>query len=297
MPVQSFRELGRSMEGAIDSPTTARRRFVVILGDDALQKDEKNLDVINALGGGLWGTPHPEFAFLKLKKFTLNETFGDNPYHVEAILEYGLVTANQMLPPVAQPPVTQARKPEWIYESVAGEQVPALFYYNGSSLAPLTNSAYDYFEGLTVPESLTRVTIRQNFQSRPDAIISSFGNVNSDAWAGAAVHHCKHEGSKVEQVFELWGNVEYVYWRVESQILFRPTGWNLQLPDVGFNYLGENGKQRAMVFDNENGEWIPSPNPVALNGGGGPAGGAPAILERRVMPETAFQPLFGAPPT
>jgi len=140
------------------------------------------------------------------------------------------------------------------------------------------------------------VTITQNTASRPSGIINSFGFLNSDAFSGAAVNHCKHEGSKVEKVEELWGNVRYSYWRAESQVLFRPTGWNLQLPDVGFNFISGAQKRRAMVFDNENSEWVPSPNPLGLNGSGGLTGSFPNILERRVLPQTSFTGLFGAPP-
>lgn len=290
MSVISYRELGRTIEGAIGESTVAKRRFVVILDDNATVTPTANLDVVAAVGGGLWGADHPEFSFLKLRKVVMNETFGDNPYHVEVILEYAVLTQNQALAPLD-------RVPDWKFEVVSGEQVPALFYYDGSTRRPLTNSANDYFEGLTVEESLTRATITQNYQSRPDGLIGSFGYLNSDAFAGAAIHHCKHEGSRIERVEELWGNVVVAYWKAESQILFRPTGWNLQLPDVGFNYLSGGQKRRAMVFDFENGEFVPSAGPVGLNGSGAQTGSYPAILERRVLPETSFSSLFGSPPS
>lgn len=290
MSVSSFRELGRTLEGEVGGTTVAKRRFVVILDDNATVTPTANLTVINTVGGGTWGVAHPEFSFLRLRKATMSETFGDNPYHVEVTLEYGVLASNLLLSPLSRPA-------EWVYEAVPGDQVPALFFYDGSSRRPLTNSAYDYFEGLTVPESLTRVTIKQNTASRPAGIINSFGFLNSDQFSGAAVHHCKHEGSKVEQVEELWGNVRYVYWRAESQVLLRPTGWNLQLPDVGFNYISGNEKRRAMVFDFENSEWIPSPGPLGLDGSGGLTGGYPAILNRRVLPDTSFVGLFGTPPS
>ena len=289
MAVSSFRELGRTVEGAIGESTVAKRRFVVILDDDALDTPTANLEVVVAVGGGLWGAAHPEFDFLHLRKVVMNETFGDNPYHVEVTLEYAVLTDNQKLEPLL-------RTPEWKFEVVSGEQVPALYYYDGETKRPLVNSANDYFEGLTVEESLTRATIKQNFAKRPDGIIGSFGYVNSDSFAGTAPYQCKHEGSTVERVEELWGNVVQTYWKAESQVLFRPTGWNLQLPDVGWNFIAGGQKRRAMVFDFQNGEWIPSANPVGLNGSGGQTGGYPEILERRVVPETSFTALFGSPP-
>jgi hypothetical protein len=289
MAVASFRELGRTIEGAIGESTVAKRRFVVILDDNATVTPTANLDVVNAVGGGLWGVAHPEFSFLKLRKIVMNETFGENPYHVEVILEYAVLTTNQALGPLD-------RIPEWKFEVVSGEQIPALSYYDGTDRRPLTNSANDYFEGLTVEESLTRATITRNFASRPDAIIGSFGYVNSDSFVGTNPYQCKHEGSTIERIEELWGNAIVPYWKAESQVLFRPTGWNLQLPDVGFNFLSGNQKRRAMVFDFENGEWIPSAGPVGLNGSGAQTGSYPAILERRVLPEASFTGLFGSPP-
>jgi hypothetical protein len=289
MAVSSFRELGRTLEGEVGGTTVAKRRFVVILDDNATVTPTANLSVINAVGGGTWGVKHPEFDFLRLRKATMTENFGDNPYHVEVTLEYSVLASKLLLKPLERPA-------EWVYEAVPGDQVAALFFYDGTTRRPLTNSAFDYFEGLTVPESLTRVTITQNTQNRPAGIINSFGFLNSDSFSGADVHHCKHEGSKVEQVEELWGNVRYNYWRAESQILFRPSGWNLRLPDIGFNFISGAQKRRAMVFDFENGEWVPSPNPLGLDGFGGLTGGYPAILNRRVLPETSFSGLFGSPP-
>jgi hypothetical protein len=289
MAVSSFRELGRTLEGEVGGTTVAKRRFVVILDDNATVTPTANLQVIDAVGGGTWGVAHPEFSFLRLRKATMAENFGDNPYHVEVTLEYGVIASSLLVGPLFRPA-------EWVYEAVPGDQLPALFFYDGATRRPLTNSAYDYFEGLTVPESLTRVTIKRNFAGRPTGIINSFGFLNSDAFSGAAVHHCKHEGSKVEKVEELWGNVRYNYWRAESQVLFRPSGWNLQLPDVGFNYISGGEKRRAMVFDFENSEWIPSAGPLGLDGSGGLTGGYPAILSRRVLPEVSFSGLFGSPP-
>jgi hypothetical protein len=290
MAVSSFRELGRTLEGEVGGVTVARRRFVVILDDNATVTPTANMEVVNAVGGGTWGVAHPEFSFLRLRKATMNENFGDNPYHVEVTLEYSVIPSSLILAPLSRPA-------EWVFESVSGDQLPALFFFDGTTKRPLTNSAFDFFEGLTVPESLTRATITRNYGGRPDGIINSFGYLNSDTFSGAAAHHCKHEGSKVEKVEELWGNVRYNYWRAESQILFRPSGWNLQLPDVGFNYISGGQKRRAMVFDFENGEWIPSAGPLGLDGSGGLTGGYPAILNRRVLPQVSFVGLFGNAPS
>jgi hypothetical protein len=96
---------------------------------------------------------------------------------------------------------------------------------------------------------------------------------------------------------EAHNNNVYTYWATTCELLYRESKWNLQLPDVGWNFIGGGQKRRAMVFDFENGEWVASANPVALNGSGGQSSGFPAILERRVNSEANFGDLFGTPPT
>jgi hypothetical protein len=79
--------------------------------------------------------------------------------------------------------------------------------------------------------------------------------------------------------------------------MYRQTGWVLQLPDVGWNYLSGGQKRRAMVFDFENGEWVASANPVGLDGSGNQTSGQPAVLQRRVNQVANFTTLFGTPPS
>jgi hypothetical protein len=86
------------------------------------------------------------------------------------------------------------------------------------------------------------------------------------------------------------------YWQATAELHYRQSGHNLQLPDIGWNFLGGGQKRRAMVFDFENSEWIASPNPVGLDGSGGLTLGVPAILNRRVNPEANFSSIFGTPP-
>jgi hypothetical protein len=291
MAVTSYKELARTMEGAIGQNTVAIRRFAVILDDNQLTSPTTNTAIYTAVGVNYWGTAHPEFSFLKLRKVKLTENLGDNPYFCEVTAEYGVLKPNESLAPLS-------RSAEWSFEQVAGERVPALYYYDGggnSTTYPLLNSAYDYFEGLTVEESLTQATIKQNFASRPDGIIGSFGFLNSDGWCSASAHTCKHVGSKIELVAEEWNNSTVSYWRAESNVLFRASSWNLLIPDVGFNQLVGGQKRRCMVYDFENDEWVPSPNPVGLSGGV-QTNGRPDILTRRVLPATSFSGLFGSPP-
>jgi len=291
MGVSTIHELARSAEGALGSNTVAKRRFAVVLTDDTITNATTHGTIFTAAGVGQWGAAHPEFAFLRLFKVSLQENLSDNPYHVEVTAEYRVLGANETLAPLSRPA-------QWQFEQVTGERIPALYYFDGGgngNTLPLTNSAGDYFEGLTYEEALTQATITKNYSTRPDGVIQSFGFINSDSFAGAATHTCKHAGSTISQVSEEWANAIVNYWKVESKILFRSTSWNLLIPDVGFNQVVGGQKRRCMVFDFQNAEWVPSPNPVGLSNGA-QIDGAPTLLTRRVIPEVAFTPLFGSPP-
>lgn len=292
MGVLSSRELARTYETELRTVTSAQRRWIVICDDNAITAPVTIQEVANHLGLGDFCAAHPEYGWLGVRKFTFSENYENNPYHVLMVADYGFCSDNDKKIP-------SARDAEWAFELVTGEQVPALYFFSGSgnnTKKPLTNSANDYFEGLTFEETLTQARIVKNYTTRPDSVINAFGYVNSDTFAGAPAHHCRHAGSRIEKVSEAYGSVLYNYWRVESTVLFRSTSWNLLLPDVGWNYLASGQKRRGLVFDFENAEWVPSPNPVGLNGSGGQTTGEPAILDRRVYPETSFVSLFGNPP-
>lgn len=86
------------------------------------------------------------------------------------------------------------------------------------------------------------------------------------------------------------------FYRATAELLYRQSGWALMLPDIGYNFISGGQKRRAMVFDFENSEWVPSPNPVGLDGFGNLANGQPEILIRPVNPQVSFSALFGATP-
>jgi hypothetical protein len=178
--------------------------------------------------------------------------------------------------------------------------VPALFYFDQSgnaSTKPLTNSAFDYFSGLTTDEAQCKIIIQENRTNFPSQrAIDLTNTINSSSWIGGATHTWKCQGINGELKFEVFGEVLYRYWSVTVELLYRQTGWPLQLPDVGFNFIANNQKRRAVVFDFENGEFVASPNPVGLNGSGAQTLGAPAILTRRVHREVNFNSFFANPP-
>ena len=294
MAVVSVKELFRKNVYEVAKPRQLTREFVVVLSDDSVFSPSSESDVFNT---GLIpdiGHLHPTYGTVqtgiyKVRKITYTEGHDGSPYHVHVSVEYDIVLANELLSP-------DLRAATWEFVSAPGE-VPALYYYDGSgntTMRPLTNSAYDYFSGLVTQEATIVARVQKNFSSLPTDWIGSQNHVNNAVYLGCNAHTWKVNSVEVQQTAEQ-GSAPY--WHATAELHFRQSGHNYQLPDVGFNFLSGGQKRRCMVFDFENGEWIPSPNPVGLNGSGAQTGGAPSILNRRVNPEINFQSLFGTPPT
>ena len=290
MPIQSWRELARTTEGEVRGTTTATRTFVLTLVDTTLEgSPPTEAEIISTLSLDNWGTAHPALTFLGLRKVSITERFSDSPYHVQVVAEYGLVTANDLLAPTS-------RTSEWTFAAEPA-QVPAFYYWDGTTRRPLVNSANDYFEGLTTEEQIVRATIKKNYANFPASQMQATNKINSGDYFGCPAHSWKVAGVNATYTIESYNNVIYTYWATTCEIVYRESKWNLQLPDVGWNFIGGGQKRRAMVFDFQNGEWVASANPVALDGSGGQSSGFPAILERRVNSEANFSTLFGTPPT
>lgn len=297
MGVVSVKELFRKNIYEIGKQRQLTREFVIVLSDDAITNPMAESvpfasflipDVATQSVQHL----HPTYTNYKCRKVTYTEGYEGSPYHIHVLAEYGVVLANELKSPTQRDSV-------WEFDSTPGE-VPALYYYNGDgngTMLPLTNSAYDYFQGLTTTEQLVVARVTYNFASLPTAWIGSQNFVNDSTYMGRPAHSWKVARVSVNQTEEEFGGQVVRYWQATAELHYRQSGHNYQLPDVGFNFIGGGQKRRCMVFDFENAEWIPSPNPVGLNGSGAQTGGAPAILNRRVNPVADFQTLFGAPPT
>lgn len=301
MPIQSVNELARTFENELGGTPKAIRTWAVTLTNDTLENNPSNIAEVLShpsinLNSG-WGVQHPDIANASVgnRKVTITERFQDSPYHIQVVAEYGVFSEQEKLAPTN-------RQAEWSFVSQPSD-VPALYYWDGSTRKALTNSAFDFYEGLTTQEQLVRATIKKNYldfdaANGPRDLIKATNKINSGEYLGCPVHTWKVAGVNTSYVTELSNNVAYQYWSTSSEIIFRQSTWNLFLPDVGWNFIDGGQKRRAMVFDFENGEWVASPNPVGLNGSGGMNFTAtPFIHERRVHEEENFSELFGTPPT
>ena len=292
MGVTVAKELPRTLEGEIGKSSTLTRTWICVLDDTSVTGTAVTFsDLLTATGTTWWGTAHPSSPIFKLRKVSCEEGYEGSPYHVKVEAEYGIVRDEEFLTPTSRDAV-------WSFEA-AGAEVPALFYYSGSGNAtmyPLTNSANDYFQGLTTMEGMVQASVVKNYATLPSAQINSTNAVNSDTWSGCAPGTLRVVGVDVKYVYEEFQNTMVKYWSCTSKFTYRQTGHNLLLPDVGFNFISGGQRRRCMVFDFENSEWVASPTPQGLDGSGAQTGGAPAILTRRVYPELSFVTLFGPPP-
>lgn len=241
------------------------------------------------------GSPHPEFFGAKVDNLEVSESnesgSNDGGFVVNVKATYAVPQRDWDPSPLSRPDI-------WKF-STQGVAVPALYYFDGTTLKPLTNSAGDYFEGLVVDEGQQKITITGNRASFPSAIAAAVTNaVNTSSFLGFAQDCVKVQGISGELASEVVNEQTVFYWKVTAELLARQTGWNLLIPDVGFNFVEGGVKKRAHVTGPD-GDRIASSNPVALNGSGGLQAGAtlPAILTRRVYKQIDFSSYFGTPPS
>ena len=287
MAVISYREvIPRTASHKFGEGPTAEIKFVATVDGPTPTQT-----IVNAIGI-FHGAQHPEFAYLKCLNIAVAET---DRHHAE--ITYSFEVPKQENPdpnPLARPDV-------WSF-STGGAQVPALVYYDGSgngSKKPLQNTAKDFFEGLTTLEAEVRATISGNRQTFPLAAAAAATNsVNSAPYLGGSAHSWFCAGIGGQQATEVVNDTEIRYWQITVELVYRASGHNLLLPNVGWNYLEGGEKKRVWVKDPESGEKVASGSPRALNAGGGLKADdqEPDILNRRVFPETDFSSYFGEPP-
>lgn len=289
MSVNSWRELPRVNSHRLGESPQFERRFVLTLNDPNTNSGV----MVNAVGAS-HGSPHPEVASARCYDLEVNEAYEDSRYHAELIARYEI--PQNEADEYSLLPWQRADKWSFITQGVA---VPALFYYDGSTQKPLVNSAGDYFEGLMVDEGQQKIVIESNRQQFPSALAAAVTNaVNQSEYLGFPADHVKVQGISGEQAQEEINGQTIRYWKIKSELLGRQSGWNLLLPDIGFNFIAGGVKKRAFV-EGPDGEDVASTNPVALNGSGAQQTGGtlPAILTRRVYKQITMSEYFGTPPS
>lgn len=303
MAVLSYRELvGRSFQHRFGESPTSQLRYAVTLDDPATTHQEM-IAAVNIRHGD----PHPEYTYLRCVEGSVSENSPD-PWHAEITYSYAVPDkgGNQDFDPdpLARPDV-------WSF-STGGAQVPALTYYEGegnADIRPLTNSANDYFEGLTAMEAEVRASISGNREFFPLATAAAVTNaVNSTPYLGGAPYTWLCSGISAQQATEIVNEAEVNYWQVSVELIYRQSGWNLLLPDIGWHYLTGGDPAKAVVYVRDDapnsptkGYDIPASSPQPLDTDGsllytGGSFGAPNILERRINPAVDFDDYFSTPP-
>jgi len=298
MTVASYRELtGRSFTHRFGDSPTAQRQFGVTLTTPATSTQA----ILNAIGI-FHGAFHPEYPFLRCTEGSVKENT-PTPYHAEVSYRYELPSVGT----VDFDPNPLARPDIWSF-SPATTTVPALTYYEGPANddeKPLTNTAGDYFEGLTVESAEVRAVIAGNRPTYPVAIANALTNtINSAVFLGAAPFTWKCQGIGAQQKTELVNNIEVRYWEVTVELIYRPETWILKLPNVGFNYKpgGTWPKSPVYVTDAASGsstygQNVASQTPQPLESSGDiRTTGEPDMLERRPYRTLDFTGFFGTPP-
>jgi hypothetical protein len=264
-------------------PPTFQRKWVVEVDNPTTSQT----DISNAPGVAFLA-PHPE-AYYCLAMNVSVSNYNSSRWHYEVTWDYELPKQQNVDPS----PLARADIWKW---STGGLQVPALYYYDGTTLKVLQNSAGDFFEGATVDISTLQASISGNRPTFDYAMATTVTNtVNSDTYLGAPPGSWKCSGISGQPAVEVVNEIETRYWQIEVTLEYRPDKWNLQLPNVGWNYLEGSTKKRVYVIDADSGDKVPSSNPQPLTSGGGLKTGAPDIIERRVQKEVAFNQYFGQP--
>lgn len=289
MGITNIDEMPRSVTHLLGSSPEFTRTFTV-----TQEAPLASAATVVAACGVTHGSGHPEFNKAKCYNVEVAEAAEENSLVANVIAKY-------RIPDVEDPDLLPWQRPDvWKFQT-QGVSVPALYYWDGNTQKPMTNSAGDYIEGVTVDEAQQKVTIESNRQAFPSALAAAVTNcVNDGTYLGFAQDCVKVQGIRGEPATEMVNDQEVRYWKITSELLCRQTGWNLLIPDVGFNFIEGGERKRAFVLGPPPDEAeLASANPVALNGSGGlqPAGTLPAILTRRVYRRITMGTYFGTPPT
>jgi hypothetical protein len=288
MAVLSYREvLPRTLSHKFGEAPTAELKYVCTL-DGATNTQ----DIINTVGI-FHGAAHPEFSYLLCLNVAVSET---DAFHAE--VTYSFESPQEGTPSFQSSPLSRADI--WSF-STSAISVPCFRYYNGSGngdIKPLINSAGEIIEGAQSIEGELKLSIAGNRATFPIAnAVAVTGALNSDSFLGAAAYQWMCHGISGQPAVEVVNGQEVNFWQVTAELSFKASGYQLYLPNAGFNYLEGGELKRAYVLDPDSGEKVASANVVKLDSSGGiQSSGDPILLNRRFNPAVAFATYFGTPP-
>jgi hypothetical protein len=275
-------------EGPTDS-----RQFVVEVDDP----NTTTPDIAAAPGIGRLDT-HPEYPYLRAFDVSV-EQYNGSRWHYMVRWDYQ-VPKNQGVVenPLARPDI-------WRW-STGAISVPALYYYDDSdNLKSLVNTAGEPFEGITADLPTLTAHISGSRPSFDFGLATSVhGALNDSAYLGGAAYTWRVDGISGEPAVEIVGGQELRYFRVEVALTYRPDGWRLQIPNVGWNYVESSTKKRVyttFVDDSGAPQRVPASNPQPLDTNGmivtsSPGeSNPPTLLTRRISRKVNFTSYFGVP--
>jgi len=291
MAVVAVNETHRTFQHRFGESPSAELKFIVTL--DGATPTQQILGSV----GIFFGTSHPEYPYLLCLTGDVTET---DPLHAEVAYRFEVPRGDT---PSAFQPNPLARRDVWSF-SIGGSQVPALTYIDGNTVVPLTNTAGDYvYESLTVVECEVRATIASNRPTFPLALAANVTNtINNAPFLGGLAGTWQCQGISGTPATEVVNGVEVNYWQTQAELVYRPSGWNLLLPNVGLLCRVGNDKANCVVKGLQPGDPdVAASTPQALNSDGtqkyppGTTIGLPDILERQVYRAVNFTQFFGVP--
>ena len=289
MAIGEVRELAvRSASVTLPDKPRYERKFVV-----SADPGTAAVEVVNAVGVANWA-PHPEYSYALAKTFAVAPYQGSRR-HWELTIGYEVPQQEDQ----DQSPLSRADV--WSF-STGGAQIPALSKYSGSSRGPLTNSAGDFFEGLTTLEAEVRASISGNRAAFPLSMAVGYTNtVNSGGYLGGAAHTWLCAGIGGQQAVEVVNDTEIRYWQISVELVFRQSGHDLLLPDVGYNFISAGERLPCWVWaldesGNKTSKKVRASSVQKLTPAGGidHSAGPPGVLTAQIYRETDFS-VFGYP--
>jgi len=251
--------------------------------------------LISQAPGVVFLDSHPEAGYSRAIDVRV-ENYSGSRWHY-------LVTWQYEVPKVQNTTQNPLSRPDVWKFTTGGMSIPALWYYNSSNQRKtLVNTAGDFFEGAMTDLSTLSAHISGNRSTFNYAVATAVTNtLNDAAYIGGAQYCWKCDGISGEPAVEVVNEQEIRYWKVEVSLTYRPDGWPMLLPNVGWNYVSGGQKKRVYVYDPDTGDKIASANPQPLNSDGSLAtsyvgeSNPPDILTRRVHAAVNFGSYFGYP--